>query len=64
MTSILNIRVIKMSRLIDLEREFFKAAKDLEKKSQVKQEFLVRVNKISEDWINDELRWDIAGLKD
>jgi len=53
-----------MSLNIDLEREFFKAAKDLEKKVEVRQEFLVRVNKISEDWIDNKLRWDIAGLKD
>ena len=53
-----------MSLNIDLECEFFKAAKELEKKSEVKQEFMVRIHKISDKWIDNKLRWDIAGLKD
>jgi hypothetical protein len=53
-----------MSRIIDFEREFFKVASALESKSEVKQEFMIRVLKISEEWIDNKLRRDIAGLKD
>ncbi|MBU2561634.1 MAG: hypothetical protein KKD17_05005 [Nanoarchaeota archaeon] len=53
-----------MSLKIDLEREFFKAARDLEKKSEVKREFMTRTQKLSEDWIDNKLRWDIACLKE
>ena len=53
-----------MSRIIDFEREFFKVAKDLETKAEVKQEFLIKIAFLSEDWIDDKLRWDIAGLKE
>jgi hypothetical protein len=53
-----------MSCIIDFEREFFNIAKNLESKSEVRSVFLARINELAEDWINDKLRWDIAGLKD
>jgi len=52
-----------MSRIIDFEREFFKVAKNFETKAEAKQAFLTKMNALSEEWINDKLRWDIAGLK-
>jgi hypothetical protein len=54
---------MKTSLKIDLEREFFRVAKTLETKHAVRQEFLARINELSEDWIDNKLRWDIAGLK-
>ena len=53
-----------MSCIINFEREFFKIAKDLETKSEAKQEFMARISYLAEDWIDSKLRWDIAGLKD
>jgi len=53
-----------MSRIIDFEREFFRIARNFEIKSDVRQAFLAKIKELSEDWINDKLRWDIAGLKD
>jgi hypothetical protein len=52
-----------MSSLINLEREFFKVAKDLESKSEVKRQFLNQINNLSEDWINNKFRFRINGLK-
>lgn len=52
-----------MSSLINLEREFFYIAKNLETKQQVKQEFLKKINTLSEDWINNKFRFKIYGLK-
>ena len=52
-----------MPLTIDLEREFYKVAKDLLKREEVKKEFVSRIKKLSEDWIDNKFRLDIAGLK-
>ncbi len=52
-----------MSLKIDLEREFFKVARDLSKEKQIKKQFLKRVNSLSEDWIENKFRLGILGLK-
>lgn len=52
-----------MPLIIDLEREFFKAAKDLETYDEVKEQFLAKIKQISEQWINDKFRLGILGLK-
>ena len=57
------VNCIKMSSLINLEREFFKVARDLETKEEVKREFLNKINNMSEEWINDKFRFKIYGLK-
>lgn len=49
--------------MIDLEREFFRIAKDLESKEQIKKEFLNKINEMSQDWINNKFRFKINGLK-
>ncbi len=52
-----------MSSLINLEREFFLIAKDIESKKEVKKQFLNQINNMSEDWINNKFRFRINGLK-
>ena len=52
-----------MPIIIDLEREFFKAVKDLETCKAAKEEFLSRINQISETWINNKFRMGVLGLK-
>jgi hypothetical protein len=53
-----------MSRIIDFEKEFFKVARNLDTKVEVRQEFLSRIEELSVDWIDDKLRRDILGLND
>ena len=55
--------IIKMPLTIDLEREFFKVAKDLVTRKKVKREFVSRIKEISEEWIDNKFRLDILGLK-
>ena len=52
-----------MSSLINLEKEFFHIAKDLETKEEVKKQFLEKINRMSEEWINNKFRLKIYGLK-
>ena len=52
-----------MSSLINLEREFFRIAKDLETKEEVRKQFLEKINNMSEEWINNKFRFRINGLK-
>jgi len=52
-----------MASKIDLEREFFKAAKDLDTYRSAKKVFLSRVNQISEKWIDNKFRLRILGLR-
>ena len=52
-----------MSSLINLEREFFRIAKDIESKKEVKKEFLNKINNMSEEWITNKFRFKIYGLK-
>lgn len=52
-----------MSSLINLEREFFRIAKDIESKKEVKKQFLNQINNLSEEWINNKFRFRISGLK-
>ncbi len=52
-----------MPKKIDLEREFFKVAKNLETKEEAKQRFLQRIGELSQEWINDKFRLGILGLK-
>ena len=53
-----------MSCIINFEREFFRIAKDLERKEEVRQEFLAKISALSEEWIDGKLRLGLAGLKD
>lgn len=53
-----------MSCILNLEREFFKVAKDLEKKSEVKPLFMKKITEHSEEWIDDKLRLNFIGLED
>lgn len=48
---------------IDLEREFFKAAKNLETYDEVKEQFLIKIAQISEEWLDNKFRLGILGLK-
>jgi hypothetical protein len=52
-----------MPKKIDLEREFFRVAKNLETKEETKQQFLQRISELSNDWIDDKFRLGILGLK-
>lgn len=52
-----------MPVIIDLESEFFKAAKDLESYSKARKQFIKRIRQISKEWIDDKLRLGILGLK-
>ena len=52
-----------MPPTIDLEHEFFKAAKNLATHAEAKQQFLARIRQISEEWIEDKFRLGISGLK-
>lgn len=51
------------TKIINLEKEFFRITKDLESKREAKQEFLKRINNLSEDWINNKFRFKIGGLQ-
>lgn len=53
-----------MGLKLDLEREFYQAAKNLETKSEVREEFVKRVQGLAEDWIDNKLRFVILGLKE
>ncbi len=53
-----------MCKTIDLEKEFYKVAKELETKTAVRDEFLRTVTSKSEDWIDQKFRWEIMGLED
>ena len=53
-----------MRRIIDFEREFFKVARNLETKEEVKKEFMAQINRFSDEWISDKLRRDILGLEE
>ncbi len=55
-------KAVKMK--IDMEREFFKAAKNVETYSEAKKQFMARINEISEEWINKKSRLGILGLKE
>ena len=52
-----------MPKMIDLEREFFKVAKDLATKGETRVHFMIKINKLAEEWIDDKLRLGIAGLE-
>jgi len=47
-----------------LERKFFKAANDLDTYAAAKEAFLLRINQISEKWIDNKFRLRILGLED
>ncbi len=53
-----------MTLKVDLEREFFKVAKNLETYEEVKKQFLERINEISDKWLDSKFRLGILGLKD
>ncbi len=50
-------------RTVDLEREFFKAAKDIDTYSKARKQFMKRIKEISDKWIDDKFRLGILGLK-
>lgn len=52
-----------MPPTIDLEREFFRTAKNLETSAEAKQQFLAKIKEISEDWIDRKFRLGMLGLK-
>ena len=52
-----------MALKVDLEREFFKVAKNLETYDDIKQQFLARINELSEDWIDNKFRLGVLELK-
>lgn len=52
-----------MAKKIDLERTFFKVAKDLETYEEVKEEFIKHINEFSEKWLDDKFRLGVLGLK-
>ena len=52
-----------MSKKIDLEREFFKAVRDIATRKKAKEAFILRISQISEEWIDDKFRLGILGLK-
>ncbi len=49
--------------IINLEREFFKIAKYLDNYSNTKNQFISKINKISEEWIDNKFRLGVLGLK-
>lgn len=51
-----------MPLTIDLEREFFKAAKEFGTYSTAKRQFMKQVKQISETWIDDKFRLGVLGL--
>ena len=53
-----------MSVIIDLEREFFKVARDIDKYKDAKEQLLKRVTAISEEWLDNKFRLGILGLKE
>ena len=52
-----------MSPSIDLEREFFKAVKDIDTYSKARKQFMKKIKQISEEWIDDKFRLGVLGLK-
>lgn len=52
----------KMPQTIDLEREFFRIAKDLDSCNDVRGNFLNRIKQISEQWIDNKFRLGVLGL--
>ncbi len=52
-----------MAKTLDLERHFFKVAKNLETRKEVKETFIKEVTEASEKWIDNKLRFRIMGLK-
>lgn len=52
-----------MPSIIDLEREFFRAAKDINTYLEARKNFLGRVKEISESWIDNKFRLGVLGLK-
>lgn len=48
---------------IDLEREFFKTAKDIDTYSKAKKQFMKKIKQISESWIDNKFRLGVLGLK-
>ena len=52
-----------MAATINLEREFFRIAKDLDNYTDIKDNFLSRITQISKEWIDEKFRLGICGLK-
>jgi len=52
-----------MTPKLDLEKEFFKTAKNIETYDEAKKQFLARIKQISEKWMDDKFRLGILGLK-
>lgn len=48
---------------IDLEREFFRTAKNLETYAEARKQFLAKIKEISEDWIDRKFSLGVMGLK-
>jgi hypothetical protein len=53
-----------MPKTIDLEREFFKVAKDVETYKEVKVKLSKRMREILEDFMEYKQRQDILGLQE
>lgn len=53
-----------MSTIIDLEREFFKIAKNLNKYKYAREQLLKRVVDISGKWLDNKFRLGVLGLKE
>jgi hypothetical protein len=52
-----------MPPTIDLEREFFKAVKDIDTYSKAKKQFMAKIKEISESWIDRKFCLGVLGLK-
>ncbi len=48
---------------IDLEREFFRTAKNLETYKEVRKRFLAKIRELSEGWIDRKFSLGVMGLK-
>ncbi len=52
-----------MPVIIDMEREFFKAAKDIDTYSKAKKQFLAKIKGISDKWIDRKFSIGVMGLE-
>ena len=52
-----------MPPTLELEREFFKAAKDLKYYEDVRRKFLKKVKELAEDFIDYKIRCTVSGLE-
>ena len=49
---------------LDLEREFFRVARDADSCTNAKKRFMERIMQISGKWVDDKLRLGILGLEE